>query len=260
MSRPPRTPAVVTTSWDDGHPLDVRAAELLASYGLRGTFYVPVTYSEYPRLDNQQILALRRLGMEVGSHTMTHAELTRLDDAALRRELVDSKHYLEDLLGEPVPAFCYPRGHFNRRLCALVAEAGYQLGRTTVAFRTDYEFDPIRMPVGFQFVPHSYQIHVRHALKEGNVKGLIDWHRLWGRERDLVRLSTRMLEHVLESGGILHIWAHSWEIEEAGLWQSLEETCKFVAGCRGITPCTNSQVLASRPAVGSEPCAAANGR
>ena len=33
----------ITTSWDDGHPLDLRVAELLAKYGLQGTFYVPMT-------------------------------------------------------------------------------------------------------------------------------------------------------------------------------------------------------------------------
>ena len=32
----------ITTSWDDGHPLDFRIAELLSEYRLRGTFYVPM--------------------------------------------------------------------------------------------------------------------------------------------------------------------------------------------------------------------------
>ncbi len=32
----------ITTSWDDGHPLDFRVAELLSKYGLRGTFYIPM--------------------------------------------------------------------------------------------------------------------------------------------------------------------------------------------------------------------------
>jgi hypothetical protein len=33
----------ITTSWDDGHPSDLRVAELLIKHGLRGTFYVPMT-------------------------------------------------------------------------------------------------------------------------------------------------------------------------------------------------------------------------
>lgn len=32
----------ITTSWDDGHPLDLRVAELLSEYHLQGTFYVPI--------------------------------------------------------------------------------------------------------------------------------------------------------------------------------------------------------------------------
>ena len=34
-------PPMITTSWDDGHPLDIRLAELLATYGLRGHFMCP---------------------------------------------------------------------------------------------------------------------------------------------------------------------------------------------------------------------------
>lgn len=33
--------AVVTSSWDDGHPLDLRVADLLARCGVKGTYYVP---------------------------------------------------------------------------------------------------------------------------------------------------------------------------------------------------------------------------
>ena len=222
----PRKLAVVTTSWDDGHPLDVRLAGLLASCGLRGTFYVPVSAAGLQRMTKEQMLTIRRMGMEIGSHTVTHPILTLLDDAAVRRELVDSKKYLQTLLAEPVTAFCYPMGVFNRRLSSLVRGAGYQVGRTTMAFRTDHEFDPIRMPVSFQFLPHPHQVHVRHALKEGNGKGLINWYRLWRMEKDLLRLSERMLEHILEFGGVLHIWGHSWEIEERGLWEIGRASCR----------------------------------
>lgn len=30
---------IITTSWDDGHPLDLKIAELLDKYGINGTFY-----------------------------------------------------------------------------------------------------------------------------------------------------------------------------------------------------------------------------
>ncbi len=236
-------PAIVTTSWDDGHPLDLRVAELLAAHGLRGTFYVTTRCAEFPALPKAQMMVLRRMGMEIGSHTVSHPQLTKLDDQAARAELVDSKKELEDILGAPVTAFCYPYGKFNRRLSELVQESGYQLARTTVAFRTSCDFEPALMPVSFQLVRHPYQIHLRHGLKEANGKGLMDWARLWHMERDLVRLSGRMLRHIVPGGGLMHMWGHSWEIDRLGLWDTLDTILRLVASHNGVVACTNSEVL-----------------
>ena len=47
---------VVTTSWDDGYPADLRVAELLAKHGVAGTFYVPNRNLEgRPVLSEQEI-------------------------------------------------------------------------------------------------------------------------------------------------------------------------------------------------------------
>lgn len=238
------TQAVVTTSWDDGHPLDLRVAELLARYGLTGTFYVPLNCSHRQVMDKQQLLALRELGMEVGSHTMTHPQLTKISRESAMRELTESKDALESALGERITAFCYPYGAFNPRVSSLVRAAGYRLGRTTVAFRTEKAFDPRQMPVSFQFVTRSMQVHVRHALKEANFRGLRNWQRLWGCERDLRRLSAAMLDHVLRFGGVLHFWGHSWEIEQLGLWSPLEDVLRMIGERKTeFISRTNSQVV-----------------
>jgi len=34
--------AIVTTSWDDGHPSDLKLAELLREYDVPATFYIPI--------------------------------------------------------------------------------------------------------------------------------------------------------------------------------------------------------------------------
>ena len=38
---------IITTSWDDGHPLDFKLAELLNKYNLKGTFYIPRSNAEH---------------------------------------------------------------------------------------------------------------------------------------------------------------------------------------------------------------------
>ena len=236
-----RPDAFITTSWDDGHLLDLRMAELLVRYGFKGTFYVPTNCSEWP-LITTAIRELLGMGMEVGSHNVSHAVLARATESLVRYELTESKKALEDLAARQITAFCFPKGKFNARTCALVQEAGYRLSRTTVAFHTEREFNPARMPVSVQFVPHSRQIHCRHALKEGNGKGLMYWWQGCGMETNLKKLCLRMLDHVASRGGVFHLWGHSWEVDRLGLWYELEEVLKVACSMR-ITAVANSQLV-----------------
>ncbi len=48
------------------------------------------------------------------------------------RELVDSKQWLERLLGHPVVDFAYPSGKFNPQVAAEVQRAGYDTAVTTM--------------------------------------------------------------------------------------------------------------------------------
>lgn len=234
---------IVTTSWDDGHPLDVRLAELLDVYGLRGTFYVPLGHKRHTIITNNEIYYFKKMGMEIGSHTLTHPVLTELSPNSVLGELTKSKNMLEQILGEPVSSFCYTNGKFNRMVCSQVIEAGYTLARTTVSFRTENNFDPFYMPVSFQFFPHTTAAHIRHALKEANLKGILKWIRFLKMERDLTKLSDMLFDHILQNGGIFHVWGHSWEIEKFGLWNSLEEMFKHIASRHGVQYLTNSQTL-----------------
>jgi len=236
--------ASITTSWDDGHPLDLKTAALLAKYGLKGTFYVPTRFSEWPLMTKAQIVELDRMGMEIGSHTVNHAVLTELSDSHVRGELIESRNELEDLLGKPVPAFCFPKGRFNARTCRLAQQAGYKLARTTVGFRTGRDFNPARMPVSVQFVPHSRNIHVRHALKEGNAKGLLNWIRVCKLVTELRQLCVLMMNSAVVESGIFHIWGHSWELQNLGLWRQLEEVCEIASSMR-LEPRTNSQLVSN---------------
>ncbi|MGW4568778.1 polysaccharide deacetylase family protein [Streptomyces sp. NPDC004561] len=64
-------------------------------------------------------------GMEIGSHGLTHLDLTRADDALLRAETAESRARLAELTGGPVAGFCYPYGTVDRRAVTAVREAGY---------------------------------------------------------------------------------------------------------------------------------------
>lgn len=234
---------IVTTSWDDGHPLDLRLADLLDKYGLRGTFYVPLRHEAHAVMNNNEIYHIKKMGMEIGAHTLTHSVLTNLHPKSILKELTESKELLENILGESISSFCYPKGKFNSIVRSLAIDAGYRLARTTVSFRMESDFDPFCMPVTFQLFPHRFAVHIKHALKDVNLKGIVNWFEVLKMESNLVKISNMAFNHVLQHGGIFHIWGHSWEIEQTGLWSLFEEILDHIANRQGVYYLTNSQTL-----------------
>jgi peptidoglycan/xylan/chitin deacetylase (PgdA/CDA1 family) len=78
-----------------------------------------------------QLRQLVSIGMEIGSHSVTHPILTRLTDEDLQLELVDSKYRLQEETGKPVIAISYPNGgiaDFDKRILQASIRAGYQFG------------------------------------------------------------------------------------------------------------------------------------
>lgn len=238
-----KKPTIVTTSWDDGHPLDIRLARLLRSYNLAGTFYVPMKCYDRAVMSRKQIRTIHQMRMEIGSHTHSHSNLLKLQERELLKEMRLSKRILEDMIEEPVLSFCYPLGKFNRAVRTCAIEAGYKIIRTIKSFRTEISFDKFDMPVCFQFFYHPHKVHLWREMKEKNLKGIMKWFLLWNAETDLIKLSNLMFNHVLKFGGIFHIWGHSWEIDKFGLWSNLEDVLRLISNRPGVKYLTNSQIL-----------------
>ncbi|MEU2774853.1 polysaccharide deacetylase family protein [Streptomyces sp. NPDC007162] len=64
-------------------------------------------------------------GVEIGSHGLTHVDLTRADADTVKAEVAGSRALLEDLTQTPVAGFCYPYGAVDRRTVDAVRDAGY---------------------------------------------------------------------------------------------------------------------------------------
>jgi peptidoglycan/xylan/chitin deacetylase (PgdA/CDA1 family) len=69
-------------------------------------------------------------GWEVGSHTVNHPYLTKLDDAALKWELEASRERLEKELGLPCRTLAYPSGDFDDRVVQAAGRARYEAACT----------------------------------------------------------------------------------------------------------------------------------
>ena len=72
-------------------------------------------------------------GWEIDAHTLTHPDLTRLDDARLWHEVNGSRVALRRKFHIPVDFFCYPAGRYDARVIAAVKLAGF-LGATTTNY------------------------------------------------------------------------------------------------------------------------------
>ncbi len=127
----PAHPLVV--SFDDGYPSQYRAAfPVLRRAGWTGVLNLEVNDVGPAGIHPAEVRALLRAGWEVDSHTVTHPDLTKLDDAALRHELVASRARLRRRFGRRIAALlCYPSGRYDARVERAVRAAGYAAATTT---------------------------------------------------------------------------------------------------------------------------------
>ena len=116
----PLTRGMVSFTLDDSYASqDTLVRPLLAQYGMKATVYhITNNLSTYGQLPNA--VSLAAAGHEVGSHTVTHADLTSLSATALANELGNSKQYLLDHVSSQVESFATPMGLYNATVLAAI--------------------------------------------------------------------------------------------------------------------------------------------
>jgi peptidoglycan/xylan/chitin deacetylase (PgdA/CDA1 family) len=220
--------AWITTSWDDGHPLDLRVAEMLNRHGLPGTFYIP-KFIPSGVMSEAEIRELAQ-SFEIGGHTIDHVFLPTIPDVQAQLQIVGCRKWIEDVIGAKCDMFCPPAGKFTRTHAEMIRRAGF-LGLRTVellATRSPRFIDGLmHVPTTLQAFPHPRYIYVKNAIKRKSWKSLSRYLSL-GAPADLERLVERLLKNVIQNGGVFHIWGHSWEIERFDEWERLERVLKLV--------------------------------
>ena len=92
-----------------------------------------------------QVAALAEDGVEFGSHSVTHADLTAISPEERRREIVESGDELARRLGKPVRSFAAPYGHVNAQVLAELSER-YDLAFGTRFDRPHPDDNPLDVP------------------------------------------------------------------------------------------------------------------
>jgi peptidoglycan/xylan/chitin deacetylase (PgdA/CDA1 family) len=242
-SSDPNNQAFVTISVDDGHPADLRVAELLAKYNLAATFYIPAHNPENPVMSATQMRELSQR-FEVGGHTLNHLPLSSLPTDEVWREISEGKDWLENSLGKPARSFCYPMGKYGSRAAALVKKAGFVGARTCQLNLHDFPDDPFAWGVSTQAHNHGRAVQIRHALLERNFQGVVNFLGVYRFATDWDAHFRRALDRVQTHGGIAHLYLHSWEIDQFDEWHKLESVLRSISQRESLIRVTNGELFA----------------
>jgi peptidoglycan/xylan/chitin deacetylase (PgdA/CDA1 family) len=217
---------IITTSWDDGHPLDVKLCSILKKNGIKGTIYVPIKNSENVVMKKDEIKNISN-NFEIGGHTYNHTILTNETTEIMISELTESKEALQKITNNEITSFCYPRGKYNNKVIEKVKQAGYKNGRTTELFRTAIS-NPYEIHTTIQAVNRILPSKIKqifntndHQIRNNMLfSGMIlsNWD----------KIAIKTFDHVMENGGIWHLWGHSWEIDRNNDWDKLKNVLNYV--------------------------------
>ena len=217
--------AFITTSWDDGHPLDLKLCSLLKDYGINATIYTPIANPQNKVISSDTIRTIAK-DFEIGSHTYNHTLLTRVDENTIIYELTESKNVLESIVRREVVSFSYPWGSYNKNVTEKVKQSGYKIARTVKSLCTTlstliechptiHAFDYNLIAKGKHMVTASDHSLAKKLLLYGDI------YKGW----DMI--AKKSLDHVLENGGVWHLWGHSWEINHYDNWHLLCDVLEY---------------------------------
>jgi len=130
---------------EERRPIMVKLRSNLTAHGC------PVDPGRAMTSDEVRVIAADGL-VTIGAHTVTHPVLPKLETAACRRELNESKAVCESLVGVPVAGFAYPYGAFDAKICKAVKASGF-------AFACSVQRGPVLIPSDTFALP---RIHVHN--------------------------------------------------------------------------------------------------
>lgn len=218
---------VLTLSYDDGVDQDERLLEIMAGFGLKGTFNLngsllcegePV----YPagqvhrRVSRSKALRLfKDSGQEVALHSATHPHLERLPAGIIAQEMMMDRLTLEGLFHCVIRGMAYPFGTYSDEVVDVLRTLGVVYARTVESSR------------GFD-IPR-------------------DWLRLQPTchhdDPELMTLLDRFLAlNPYDELRLFYLWGHSYEFEQHGNWGVIERFAQAAGGRPDVWYATNIEV------------------
>ncbi len=203
----------IIASWDDGTVADLKMAELMQKYGIETTFYWPSSLSEGKNLavigswlSEKQCKEISK-SFKIGSHSITQKPMRKMDVGQISREINDSKKYLQDLTGQEIDSFAYPKESYNNMIAALLKGAGYKTARTYICGHID---------------PGPDAYHIQCTVQIGIDR--IDYkNKSW-------EIFASEMHSKCKEDSVFHLFGNSWDVETYYDWNNLEDLLKLLTG------------------------------
>lgn len=222
----------VTFSYDDGVTQDKRLIGIFNRYGLKATFNIN---SELLGLENTLVREGKTVnhtknrksevkeiykGHEVAVHTLTHPNLTELDESEIIRQVEEDRKNLEALVGYDVVGMAYPCGGVNN---------------------DDRVADVIRNHTPLKYArtitsTHSFDLQENLLRFNPTVYHHREWDALFQLAEEFIRLKP-------DRPQLFYVWGHSYEFDIHDTWDRFEEFCRLISGKDDIFYGTNREVL-----------------
>lgn len=197
----------VRFSIDDGHPKDLIIADMLKKKGFKGIFYVP---SEVKTISDKDLKKISK-DHEIGGHTKHHLRLSYLPVELQAMEIAEGKRELEELTGQKITKFSYPRGWYTQLTKDIVKSLGFEEARTMkLGVVNINNCDPYELPATAHLRP-------RDEYSTGIVNGVMDLYNSAKKEKY----------------GYFNLVMHSWEIEKYRNWENLKKIIDYIYADQG---------------------------
>ena len=222
----------ITFSYDDGTVQDIRFIELLNKYNLKCTFNINSELLSKPgtlirnggkvchyKIHKDDVKKVYE-GHEIAVHTLTHPNLTQLDENEIIRQVECDRQNLSALAGYEVVGMAYPCGGVNNddRVAEIIKNnTGVKYSRT------------ITSTGNFELQDNLYRFNptVWH----------LDFDKIMALGEEFVNLKT-------ETPKIFYIWGHTFEMDySSDCWVRFEEFLKLISNRDDIFYGTNKEVL-----------------
>ncbi len=218
MSFPAFKYKALTLSYDDNVIYDKQLIEIMERYGLKGTFNVNSgQFGDNTRkLSKDAAIRLYKSpNVEVAVHGLQHLALANVSLDAAREDVMENKKDLERIFGGVVRGMAYAYGSYSEEVVELLKDCGIVYARTTVSTEAfDIPTDWLRLPA---------------TCHHNNPR--------------LTELAETFLEDTLEKEAkLFYLWGHSYEFNDNGNWEIIENFAKLVGNRQDVWYATNTEV------------------